>query len=115
MRELKDILLEQMRLNNSQLGAIASIAISPTPEMAYGTLTGARNSVSDRNALERAGYINVNDQDRTATLTDSGQDVLRSENLMDDTGELTERGEEIVATYREDRGEWKRLESFKYF
>ena len=115
MRHLKDILTEALNLNNSQKGIIASMAISPTPQMAYAVLTGARNAVAARNSLERSGYIRVNDVEKTAVLTDRGNDVLTSENLIDDTGNLTDRGEEIVAQYRKDRDEWEKFESFKHF
>jgi len=116
MRNLKKIIREQeLNLNDAQKGIIASMAIAPTPQMAYGILTGARNAVSEKRSLRAAGYIRVNDSEKTAELTDEGKDVLTSENLLDDTDQLTDRGEKLVAQYREDTGEWQRFESFKYF
>ena len=88
---------------------------APTPEMAYSVLTGARNAVTERKALERNGYIRVNDQDKRAVLTDAGRAILTSENLTDETGELTDRGKELVDRYRGDKEEWQKFESFKYF
>ena len=115
MRHLKEILTEALNLNSTQKGIIASMAIAPTPQMAYGVLTGARNAVSQRGSLERAGYIKVNDVEKTAVLTNSGRDILTSENLLDDSGNLTDRGEELVSLYRKDRTEWEKFESFKHF
>lgn len=116
MRDLKKIIKEQtLNLNNAQKGIIASMAIAPTPQMAYGVVTGARNAVAEKRTLQAAGYIRVNDTEKTAELTDEGKDVLTSENLLDDTDQLTDRGEELVAQYREDTGEWQRFESFRYF
>ena len=116
MRPISEILEERsMNLNNTQKGIIASMAVAPTEEMAYGVLTGARNAVSERRTLQRGGFIEVDDDNKRARLTSSGRDVLTSENLMNDDGTLTDRGEELVAKYRGDKDEWKRFESFKYF
>ena len=115
MRPIKEILSERnLNLDNTQKAIIASMAIAPTPQMAYGVVTGARNAVSARKQLERARLIRVDDENRRAELTQDGRDVLTSENLLDDMGELTDRGQELVARYRVDRGEWKKFESFKY-
>lgn len=118
MRSLKQILGEQQevfRLNNTQKGIIASIAVSATPELAYGVITGARNAVDSADELERLGYISVNNETKEASLTSKGEDILTSENLTDETGELTERGEELVARFRTDKGEWAAFESIRRF
>lgn len=115
LRTIDEILEEALKLNNSQKGIIASMHEAPTPEMAYSVLTGARNAVTERKALERNGYISVDDQNKRAVLTDSGKAVLTSENLADETGELTDRGQELVKRYNGDKKEWQAFESFKYF
>lgn len=115
MRTLQDILHEKrLNLDNTQKAAIASIAVAPTPEMAYGVIIGARNSVSAANELVRAGYVRVNDTRKQAELTELGKQVLVHDNLTDEMGELTDRGEELVARYRSDKKDWKQFESFKY-
>jgi hypothetical protein len=115
MRKLSDILVEQrLNLDNTEKAIIASMSISPTEEMAYGVVTGARNAVTSRGKLETAGYITVDDENKTAALTGRGEDVLTSENLTDETGQLTDRGKELVSRYTNDRDEWKKFESFKH-
>lgn len=115
MRELNTILLEQMlNLDNTEKAVIASMAISPSEEMAYAVMNGARNSMAAMDTLRKMGYIRVNDEDKKAMLTDKGREVLVSNNLTDETGKLTELGQELVARFRVDRGEWKKFESFKY-
>lgn len=115
MRTLNAIVHEQrLNLDNTQKAIIASIAIAPTPEMAYGVLIGARNSVTATDELVRAGYVSINNTRKQAELTDLGQEVLVHDNLTDETGELTDRGEDLVARYRLDKKDWKRFESFKY-
>jgi predicted transcriptional regulator len=116
MRKLTEILAEkQFNLSNTEKAIIASMSISPTPEMSYGVVTGARNSVTARKQLEAVGLINVDDETKTAELTSAGTQVLTYENLTDEAGELTDRGKELVDRYKSDIGEWKKFESFKRF
>ena len=114
MRRVDQILFERgLNLDDTEKAIIASMAISPSEEMAYAVLTGARNSVTAGNSLERAGYIEVDEQNKQARLTPRGEEVLTSENLTDETGELTDRGKELVDTYRGDREEWQQFESIR--
>lgn len=115
MKTLTNILKEQnLNLNNTEKAIIASMAISATEHLAYGVVHGARNAVTAGEELKRTGYIRINHENKTASLTDKGTDILTSENLIDDAGELTDRGEDLISHYRVDRGEWKKFESFKY-
>ena len=120
MKKLKTILSERLNLDNTQKAAIAYISTAPTPQMAYFVVTGARNSVSARNSLNLAGYVEVDPKNKIARLTAQGEEVLKAENLVDEMGELTERGTELLDKYMNDRQEWqtaeaaKPYESFKY-
>ena len=115
MRPLKDIIHEKrLNLDNTQKAIIASIRVAPSPEMAYGVLIGARNSTTAGDDLVRAGYIRINNTLKQAELTTLGEKVLINDNLTDETGELTDRGEELVARFRSDKKDWKQFESFKY-
>ena len=114
MKHINQILTEKsLNLDNTEKAVIASMAISPSDEMAYAVLVGARNSVSARKSLERAGFIEVNDENKSAHLTTTGKDVLTADNLTDETGQLTDRGKELVSIYRDDVGEWKQFESIR--
>jgi predicted transcriptional regulator len=113
MRKLYAILEARLKLSDTQKAAIAYISSAPTPQMAYSIVTGARNSVTARSALEQAGYVETNDEDKSATLTPQGEEILTSENLVDEMGELTERGEELIDQYVSDRQDWKTFESLK--
>lgn len=115
MRHLTEIINEQrLNLDNTEKALIASISISPTPSMAYSAFTGARNSVEAANTLVRSGYIDIDRTNNQATLTDLGKEVLVSDNLTDESGQLTDRGEQLVNSYRRKQDGWKRFESFKY-
>ncbi len=114
MKHINQILEEKTRnLDNTEKAIIASIAISPSEEMGYAVLIGARNATSARDSLERAGFIEVDDANKSARLTSRGEEVLTAENLTDETGELTDRGQQLVKTYRGDRDEWQQFESIR--
>ncbi len=118
MRSLRTILenIQEARLNldNTQKAAVAYIGTAPTPQMAYSIVTGARNSVAARDSLDLAGYVTVDDENKTAALTPRGKEILTSENLVDDMGELTDRGKALLDKYMADREEWQKFESFKH-
>lgn len=116
MRSITNIIIEQEEgLTSTETALIASIAISPTPQMAYDTSVGTRKAVAARKNLERFGFVRVNEEARELTLTEKGEQVLVSQNLVDDVGELTERGEQLVAQFRENNEEWKTYEQFSLF
>lgn len=117
MKSLKQILKEQeqLNLNNTQKGMIATISVSATPSLAYGNILGARNAMASADILQSMGYIRINHDTNEAELTPRGEDVLRQENIKDEAGELTERGEELVNWYNQSITGWQVFESFKYF
>lgn len=114
MRSLQTILAEAFSLTDTEKALIASISIAPSPEMAYNEATGARNGVAAAEKLRRLGFITIDTENNTVHLTSRGRDILTSENLTDELGELTDRGQELVANFHDDKDEWKHFESFKY-
>lgn len=101
---------ETARLNDTQKAIIASMEVASTPELKYGVVTGARNAVSGREYLERLGYIEVDDDSKTAELTPKGEEVLTAENITDEGGELTDRGQELVDKFRDSTKDWIEFE-----
>jgi predicted transcriptional regulator len=114
MKSLKEILTERLELDNTDKAIIVLMHVSSSPELAYSVATGARNAVTARKKLEQNGFIRVNDSTRTATLTNTGSDILRSQNLIDDSNELTDRGQELIGRFQNDKGEWTTIENYKY-
>lgn len=96
-----------VNLTNTQQGVLTTIAISPTPEVAYEATNGADQSVYARSSLRTLGLIRVGDN--KAALTPAGQQVIINYNLLDDTGQLTERGQEVInsfnATFKQDQAQ----------
>ncbi len=108
--KLKDLNEQRLNLTNTQKAVIVYMHTAATKEMAYSILTGARNAGTARDALERTGYIIANDERKTASLTQRGVEILTSENLVDDTDTVTDRGKELIDRYIQDRDEWKQYD-----
>jgi len=87
-----------VNLTNTQQGVLIDIKISPTPEVAYETTNGSDHSVYARNSLRTLGLIQVGDN--RAALTPTGERVVVNYNLIDDTGQMTDRGQEIYTAYK---------------
>ena len=114
MRKLTELLQSRPNLDQTEIGMIAYMSQAATPKMAYSGTTSARNTVSSRESLVKYGFVTVNDTNKTAQLTPTGEEVLTSENIVDEAGELTERGLELIKHYKTQKAEWQQLESFKY-
>lgn len=80
-----------VNLTNAQMGVLISIKISPTPEVAYESTNGSDKAVYARNSLRTLGLVQVGDN--RVVLTQYGEQVLLNYNLVDDTGQMTDRGE----------------------
>ena len=117
MKPIKQILKEQyaLNLNNTQKGIIATIHIAATPNLAYDSIIGYRNAVESSQLLQKMGYLLIDHGLKKVSLTGKGEDVLMQENITDEMGELTERGQSLIDRYRESIQDWKTFESFKYF
>lgn len=83
-----------INLIDTQKAVLIICAVSATPEQAYETTIGNTNLVSARNLLARLGYINII-QNRLE-LTNKGDEALIEYNLLDETGNPTETGNNIL-------------------
>lgn len=86
-----------VNLTNAQQGVLITIKLSPTPEVAYQSTNGAQQLVYARNTLRMLGLLRVGDN--KTVLTDSGSQVLINYNLVDETGQLTQRGQQIMSNF----------------
>lgn len=93
----------QSRLTDTQKLVLINVYASPTPEMAYDTVTGAPNIVAARNQLRSLQLIVVDDQNSRAGITDQGQVALSNNNLIDDTGEVTEEGNTLLQSTQQEK------------
>lgn len=86
-----------VNLTNTQQGVLVIIKTSPTPEVAYEATNGADHTVSARTSLRTLGLIKVGGN--KAILTPTGEQVLLNYNLSDETGQMTDRGKQMIDSY----------------
>lgn len=73
---------------------MALIAASANSKLAGEALIGNQNLIAARNMLMKLGMINFANGE--ASLTDTGQQVARDEDIVTDTGELSDNGRELI-------------------
>ncbi len=84
------------RLTETQKSVLLSIYAAPTPETAYDATTGSENVTQARQQLRSMGLVAVDDSTSRAGVTDEGQQALANTNLIDDTGQVTEEGQQVL-------------------
>lgn len=89
-------LLSTVRLTDSQKRVLAKIAAAPTPTVAGEAISKEPNLVSARNLLMKLGVITF--VDNRAEITDKGQHLGKEENILDDSGGLTDEGNKLAFT-----------------
>ena len=83
--------LTTIRLSDVQKMVMTKIIGSATPETAHEEISDGRNLVAARNILGKLGLIEFTEG--TADVTDEGKKVMKDENLIDDSEELTSDGQ----------------------
>lgn len=77
-------------LNITQKGILAACAVSQTPQLAFEATNGSEPLVVQRNQLQKLGLVELGQG--TLSLTQTGRQALVTNNLTDETGELTADG-----------------------
>lgn len=85
------------RLTDTQKSVLLGIYAAPTPEMAYEVTTGSDNVSQAAQQLRGMGLINVDSSGARAGVTDGGQEALVNNNLIDDTGQVTDEGQQVLS------------------
>jgi len=91
-------ILTTVHLSDAQRIVLTKILSSPTPQVAYESISATRNLVAARNLMAKLGLILVTDN--TAAITQPGREVAKDEALIDDTGKLTDEGERYAQADR---------------
>lgn len=86
-----------VRLTDTQKSVLLGIYVAPTQETAYDVTTGSENVHNAKIQLRKLELITVDDASTRAAVTDDGQVALSNNNLIDDMGEVTEVGNEVLA------------------
>jgi len=87
-------ILTTLQLSGVQKTLLAKITAAATPEVAYEQISDGRNFVANRDTLKRLGLISF--EEGSASVTEAGKKVMRDENLMDPSDQLTKDGQQYV-------------------
>jgi hypothetical protein len=111
MNLMKDLMEANLpNLTDNQKGMLISIKTSATPQQAMATANGSQVSVAAKNDLTKMGL--VAQQGNYLQLTQQGQNALLSNNLIDETGAITEEGQTQLDNFGRNKQEYVNLESF---
>ena len=87
-------ILNAVRPTETQKQILAKIASAATPKLAAGNIIGNQNLLSARDMLAKLGIITFSPNE--AALTDAGEQLARDENIIDDSGQLTDVGNKLA-------------------
>jgi hypothetical protein len=87
--------LTNVRLSETQKIVMTRIVAADNPHVAYEGVNEGRNLVSSAKELVQIGLIEL--FQGQANITDKGNQVLQNEGLTDESGELTEQGDQYAS------------------
>lgn len=94
MRFFEDRTNPIIRPTNNQMKVLTIIKASPTPEVAAAEISTGSNLLAARDMLVKLGLISI--EDNQARVTDKGEEIMKNQNLVDETGNLTPEGEKYA-------------------
>jgi hypothetical protein len=96
--------LTNVRLTQHQMKVLAMILASPEGIVPDEDISKGPNLTQARKILTKLGLI-THDGDNKYSVSDTGQAVAKDENIVDDTGQLTELGNQLATGDQEDAPE----------
>jgi hypothetical protein len=88
---------ENVSLSHHQRYVLLQIKLSDTPTLAFERINQSEADIQSRDLLHRLGFIRLSESQ--AELTNSGERAVTQYGLVDDTGEVTEIGQELLDEY----------------
>ena len=88
-------------MNNTQKRVMSRIIAAPTGTVAYEQTQSNPNLVAARNQLAKLGLITI--EGDSVTATETGLAAANQENLIDDTGSLTDVGQQFATSDPQDK------------
>lgn len=106
MKSLKEYLEEAVLKNISdfQKGLLASITQAATSDQAYQLGIGSQNSMAAMHQLQMMGYVTING--KNVGLTSTGRQAALQNNLIDNTGIVTEEGKIQIDNFNHNKQEY---------
>jgi len=95
--------IKNFRPSETEKEVMIKTLASPTPKVADEELTKDNKLVASKRKLERLGYL-TSDNDEVS-VSDSGKQILRDLNLIDDSDEVTQRGQKYSFQDEDSGGE----------
>lgn len=86
-----------IRLTDTQQAVLLTIAVAQTPELAYEATSDGEYGTASKEYLLRALLITISGNQ--ARVTSNGDEVLSANGLIDETGEISESGKELLDQY----------------
>jgi len=96
-------ILTTIHLNDIQKEVLAKTKAAPTPQVAFEEISGKPEQIDDNFAAAKDALVDMGlltQSDDTLEVTERGIQVMKDENLIDDMGEFTEDGNELVGKER---------------
>ena len=97
LMEIADLTL--IRLTNTQKAVLLNIYSAQTPELAFDSTTGTLSSMNARNFLIKNALVQLNGNQ--LRITTAGSDVLENNGLLDETGQITDIGQQLHDAYEQ--------------
>lgn len=96
-------ILTTIHLNDIQKEVLAKTKAAPTPQVAFEEIAGKPERIDDNFASARDALVDLGlltQGEGALEVTDEGLEVMKDENIVDDMGNFTEEGDELVGRER---------------
>ena len=100
-----------IRPTQNQKSVLAKIKAAATPKTAAADISKTSNLTAARDMLEKMGLITIS-QEEGAVVTDEGEQVMIDQNLVDESGELTDEGNK--AAFGDEKPQEEMEESYSF-
>jgi predicted transcriptional regulator len=96
--EEPDADVDPIKLTQTQKVVMLTIKTASSSRVAYHEITNTENDIGATDILVDLELIEINDQSGTVEITDKGLQVLKDEQLIDDSDQLTTMGQKLLPT-----------------
>lgn len=90
-------LVENITLNHHQRYILLQIKLASTSTLAFDQINKSEADVQASDMLNQVGFIRVSQEQTTAELTPRGEQAIVDYGLVDETGEVTEVGQQLLS------------------
>ena len=101
-------IIQSIHLSDYQARVMLIVQQAPTPEVAYEELGNQDPRIEDnllgaRDAMAKIGLLELGPN--AISVTEKGEEVMRDEYLIDESGQPTEKGNEILQAHSDEQPE----------